>query len=349
MSRKLKILICADASLPVPPKGYGGIERIVHLLCDGLSSRGHSVFLMAAPESKTSAELIPHRKPDPRNRLSRIYRKLLFYCKVLVHAVGKDVVINFGRLDYIAPILRLTTKPVVCAFQNPILSEHIHAVLTARAKNIALVSVSDNQRQGLENQNGIWTTIYNGVVAPPLPNDKCRRKYILFLGRLTRQKGVHTAIRVSQSGDVPLVIAGNVPETSEGPEYFSSAIAPHLCASVQWVGEVDDERKVTLLRNAKALLFPIEWDEPFGIVLIESMMCGTPVVAFDRGATAEIVSPGRTGFLVNSVEEMVQAIEKVDSIDRSECRRIAQERFGAETMVSSYSDLCESLVWGPQR
>jgi glycosyltransferase involved in cell wall biosynthesis len=168
--------------------------------------------------------------------------------------------------------------------------------------------------------------------------------YLVFLGRLTRNKGVHLAIAAAKATGYRLRIAGNLPLDEEGAgEYFSSHVQPNLDAQIEWIGPVDDVAKQKLLGGAKALLFPIQWREPFGIVMVEALACGCPVIAWRNGSVPEVVRNGHTGFVIESMAEMVEAISKVDSIDRSVCRQDAEQRFSEESMVTRYLEVLEAM------
>jgi glycosyltransferase involved in cell wall biosynthesis len=164
------------------------------------------------------------------------------------------------------------------------------------------------------------------------------------LGRISPLKGTHIAIEVAQQCDIDLIIAGNVSAEEGASEYFQVEIAPRLSERIQWIGEVSDSQKAKLCGGALALLFPIQWPEPFGLVMIESMFCGTPVIAFGCGSVPEIVEHEKTGYIVRDVEEMVQAVSRVDQISRAACAKIARERFSASIMVGRYIDLYEKLL-----
>jgi glycosyltransferase involved in cell wall biosynthesis len=342
-ARLLRILVIADARLPVPPARYGGTERIVALLCAGLAARGHEVTLMAAKGSRDYGRLITHPWAGHKPRPYRAWCKLRFQALSLWHARDADVVINFGRIDYLWSLFK-TSKPLVCTFENPIEQPMIDFLLARRRKALALVSVSDHQRAHLAG-TGRWRTIFNAIdtdrlAFAPRPDPG----YLAFLGRLTENKGVHLAIDVARQLGRPLRIAGNVPDEPGDRQFFETRVRPQLGDGIEWIGAVDDEAKVPFLQNAAALLVPIQWDEPFGLVVAEALACGAPVVAMHRGSMPELIRHGVTGFLCRSTDEMAAAVRRIGEIDRRACREDCERRFSADAMVDRYVSVMRSIA-----
>jgi glycosyltransferase involved in cell wall biosynthesis len=333
----------ADAKIPVPPDGYGGTERIVALLCRGLAARGHEVTLMAARGSRNYGRLVTHpwagHKPYPY----RAWCKLRFQAQSLWHARDADLIINSGRLDYLECLLR-TSTPLICRFDNPIEQSMIDFLLARRREALALVSVSDHQRAHLA-ETDLWRTVYNAVdtdrlAFAPRPDPG----YLAFLGRLTANKGVHVAIEVARRLGRPLRIAGNVPDEPGARQFFETRVRPQLGNNIEWIGAVDDVVKVPFLQNAIAVLVPIQWDEPFGLVATEAFACGTPVIAMHRGSMPELIRHGVTGFLCRSTDEMVDAVSRLGAIDRRACREECERRFSANRMVDDYLGVMRSIA-----
>jgi glycosyltransferase involved in cell wall biosynthesis len=344
-------LVIADPHIPVPPQVYGGVERIVANLCKGLSQLGHKVHLLAAPGSGDYGGGLTTHRPPGRSLASRAYRKLLFRRLAASAAREADLVINFGRLDYFAGLLH-GRQPLICWFQNPVPQSEIDYVLARRpdVASITFVGVSHSQIDGLETagrarviHNVADTDILTFRAQPDTP------PYVAFLGRLTRNKGVHLAIAAARSAGVRLVIAGNVSQEAGGEKYFETEVRPHLGAGCEWIGPVNDEQKAVLLGGATALLFPAQWKEPFALVVPESLACGTPVIAWNIASTPEAVREGKTGYLCRSLEEMVVAIGKVCSgeIDRRVCRYDAEARFSPDRLVESCLAVCAELLARP--
>jgi glycosyltransferase involved in cell wall biosynthesis len=345
----MKVTVIADPVIPVPPLNYGGAERVVASLCDGLASRGHSVVLVAGRGSRNYGTLFRHAAPDKASLFSRARRKLLFQPLSLAASWRADVVHNFGRIDYLWSLQR-TSLPLLHTFENPIADGEVDALQRGRRGRLMLVSVSDHQRKKFEHR-GSWRTVYNAVDVRAFPfcTKPADPPYLAFLGRLTANKGVHVAIDVARKAGMKLKLAGNVSNEHGGAAYFEQRVRPALGPDVEWVGEVNDAQKTSFLGGATALLFPIQWDEPFGIVLAEALACGTPVIALRRASTPEIVRDGETGFLCDSIDEMAGAVHRVSALRRADCRAFAESTFSAEVMVERYLELYRELLAGGQR
>ncbi len=341
--REVRVTVIADPNLPVPPSGYGGTERIIASLVEGLVSRGHDVCLMAAAGSRWEGGLVVHRPPS-RSYPSRVYRKLLFQPLSLKAAFGRDVVHNFGRVDYLWALLR-TPLPILHTFENPVTQPEVDLLTSRRLGRSKLVSISDQQRKGFA-ARGAWATVFNAVDLGRLPlvREPQGEPYLAFLGRLTANKGVHVAVQVARAARMKLRIAGNISKEPGGEEYFRHQVQPELDDAIEYVGEMTDADKPAFLGNARALLFPVLWDEPFGIVMAEALACGTPVIATRRGAVPEVLSHGHDGFICDSVDEMVSAVRRLDDIPRERCRDACERRFSAERMVDRYVELYRALL-----
>jgi glycosyltransferase involved in cell wall biosynthesis len=253
-----------------------------------------------------------------------------------------DVVHSFGRSDYLRAIMA-TEKPLVVSFMNLITSWDLQ-FLSRRDRRILLVSASDNHRKGVTGPPP-WRTVYPAIEIERIPfSAESRGDYLVFLGRLTANKGAREAIEVARRAGLPLKIAGNISNEAGGAEYFEREIRPQLGPTIEWVGEVTDAQKPRLLGDALALLFPIQWEEPFGIALAESFAAGTPVIATRRGATTEQISHGRTGFVCDTIDEMVEATRHIRSLERAACRRVCEERFSVQAMTDHYLRLYQELI-----
>ena len=336
----MRITFIADPGLPVPPLGYGGAERNAALICTELARRGHDVRLLAGAGSRNFGELWVHRAPGT-SFVSRAHRKLLFQVMSLRAALDTDVVHNVGRVDYLWSLFR-TRLPIVNTFQNHVAREALLALAGSRER-LALVSPSDSYRSGLPPEG--WWTVFNTVDCDRIAfQEQPRGDYLAFLGRLTQNKGVHIAIEVAQALRVPLKIAGNISSEAGGVEFFEREVRPRLGGNIEWIGEINDEQKPDFLGNARALLFPIQWEEPFGMVVAESMAAGTPVLAMRRGAMPEVIDHGRNGFLCDTAEEMVSFARKLDELDRAACRRTCEQRFSPPVLVDRYLDIYRTLL-----
>jgi glycosyltransferase involved in cell wall biosynthesis len=341
----LRIAITADPYLPVPPRLYGGIERVVALLVSGLVRRGHQVTLIAHPDSRTPASLIGYGVP-PHTGPSARFRELFQVGSALVRLSGAvDVIHSFGRLAALAPVLPMRGVKKIQSYQR--------AIPWAGVRRAARLSGGSIQFTGCStslyaSENGAaggtrWQTVFNCVdpssyiavtgVRADAP--------LAFLGRIERIKGTHTAIQIARASGRPLVIAGNVADA----DYFRTEVSPHLDGRlVSYIGEVDDAAKNQLLGDSAALLMPIEWDEPFGIVMAEAFACGTPVIGFSRGSVPEVVRDGINGFIVRSVAEAAQAVGRLDRIDREAVRRDCEQRFSCEAIVGAYEQIYREAI-----
>ncbi|HWR52625.1 MAG TPA: glycosyltransferase family 4 protein [Bryobacteraceae bacterium] len=343
----MNVLVIADPFLPIPPVGYGGGERIVDLLCRGLTEKGHHVRLIASAGSTTAAELVAHPEQSIAHRWYHWRRTadLALFGRTLGRAMrGIDVVHSFKSISLWWPLPALMKQPLVVTFENPISNSHVEWLLRIRERRLRLCSISLDQRRHAP--AGPWSTVYNATDADLFRYSEAPRNppYLLFLGRISPIKGTHLAIEAAHKAGLDLVIAGNISAEPGGREYFQAQVAPKLNDRVRWVGEVTDTQKIELCGGALALLFPIEWPEPFGIVMIESMFCGTPVIAFNRGSVPEVVEQGKTGYVVETAEEMAAAAGRIGQISRGACARVARERFSRSVMVERYVEIYRELL-----
>ncbi|MGC1321386.1 MAG: glycosyltransferase family 4 protein [Candidatus Udaeobacter sp.] len=319
----------------VPPKHYGGTERIVAYLTEELVRLGHEVTLFASGDSVTSAELVPVcRRSFRQNERAKDYlsREVLLMDHVM-HSAGEFDVIHFhtGCLHYL--ISRYLTVPHVTTLHGRLDTPELLR-LYERFRDMPMISISNDQRTPWPCAN--WqATIYHG-----LPQDLFRfhpepGSYLAFLGRVSPEKRVDRAIEIAKRVGMPLKIAAKVDRADR--RYFKRDIEPLLTQShVEWVGEISDQQKNEFLGNAYALLFPIDWPEPFGLVMIEAMACGTPVIAYDRGSVPEVMENGVTGFIVSDIEQAAEAVGRVRDLSRARCREVFEKRFTASRMASDY-------------
>jgi glycosyltransferase involved in cell wall biosynthesis len=333
---RLRIAILSPAWFPVPPSGYGGIEWIVALLANGLVDAGHDVTLFASGDSRTKAKLMYVYEEAPSQWIGRSFWELRHALACYTNADEFDVVNDHTGVTGIV-LSALVETPVVHTAHGPLDGEpgELYEQLAGLVPNLHLISLSLNQRRPkpelpwLANcPNALDLSIYP---CKPHTGD-----YLLFLGRMSPDKGCHRAIAVAMDRELPLKIAGKMQEPKE-EEYFAEFVEPHLgIHGIDYLGEVSHGTKVELLQDARVTLFPIDWEEPFGLVMIESMACGTPVIATNRGAVPEVIDHGRSGIIVESYREMAGALEAADALDPLECRRYVEERFSPERMVEEY-------------
>jgi glycosyltransferase involved in cell wall biosynthesis len=321
---------------PVPPSGYGGIEWIVSLLADGLVEAGHEVTLFASGDSRTKAELASVYPIAPSAEIGRSQVEIRHALSCFERADQFDVISDHSGPPA-AVIGGAVATPVVHTVHGPLGGEpgDLYESIAKVSPSTRLVSISMNQRKPRPGLPWI-ANIPNALDFSVYPFSPHRGDYLLFLGRFSADKGAHRALAIAMEMDLPLKLVGKRREPAE-EEYFREFIQPHLRPGrIEYLGEVSHGEKVELLQNARATLFPIEWDEPFGLVMIESMACGTPVIATRWGAVPEVIEHGRSGIIVDDWRIIPAALEEADRLDPVELRRAAEERFAPERMVADY-------------
>ena len=333
----MKVLLLVDPEIPVPPTLYGGIERVVDLLARQLVARGHQVTVFAHPASKPGCELVAWRGARSGSRRDTLRNAAQLTAKLLGFAPWRDTVVHsFARLSYMTSILPLPIAKLQ-TYEREVTKRSVRWGQRLSRGTLLFTACSDSCAQS-GNVVGDWTTVYNGVpidrfnATTDVPADAP----LVFLGRVERIKGAHTAVEVARRAGRRLIIAGNLPEQGPDVDYARDLVAACDGTRVQYVGPVDDAQKNALLGRAAALLMPIEWEEPFGIVMAEALACGTPVLGLARGAVPEVVEDGTTGFVCRDVAELVAAVGSLSSLDRAHCRRAAELRFSGEAMTSAY-------------
>jgi glycosyltransferase involved in cell wall biosynthesis len=330
-----------DPGIPVPPEKYGGIERIVALLADEYANFGHEVTLLAGPGSCCNGQTIPYGRNDLHRSFWQKAREFMFVWKYLYkNKTCFDLVHNFGRLLYLLPIINNKMLKIM-SYQRAVTKSNIRIINRLPNRNLIFTACSDACRTTGE-VSGEWHTIYNTVDVSKydLAKHVDSNAPLMFLGRLEQIKGPHTAIEVAKTAKHLLWIAGNIPECHTDAAYYQAQIKEKIDKhQIRYLGELDDRKKNYYLRRSKALLFPIEWEEPFGIVMIEAMACGTPVIAFARGAVPEVIDEGVTGFVVANIDQMLIKVNQLSMIDRKQCREKALERFHIRVIAKQYLKL----------
>ena len=342
-SRKLHVAQIAPLYESVPPKLYGGTERVVHYLTEELVAQGHQVTLFASGDSETSAELVA---PCPRAlRLSdgcgdKLVPHMVMLDQLMQRAADFDI-IHF-HVDYLHFLLsRYCRLPSLTTLHGrldltelPFLYRCFH--------DLPLISLSYAQRRPLPDANWIGN-VYHGIPIRPLKERGGTGGYLAFLGRICPEKRVDRAIEIALAAGLPLKIAAKVDPADRS--YYVSEIKPLLNRpGIEYIGEIGEKDKADFLGDAFACLFPIDWPEPFGLTMIEAMRCGTPVIAFEQGSVPEVMTEGVTGFVVNSVDEAVAAVRRCETIDRVACRKVFQQRFTSCRMARDYVALYEQLL-----
>lgn len=333
---KLRIALTADPELPVPPQFYGGIERIVDLLARGLEARGHEVTVFAHPDSKTVGRLV--RWPGAQSRRPFDTARNAGTLWKAVIAGRFDIVHSFSRVAYLTPILPHPI-PKLMTYQRPISAR---AVKLGRALSHGTLEFTATSSWMMHEVRHLapWSLVPNGVQlgAYTFQPEVAFDAPLVFLGRIEEIKGPHLAIEIARRAGRRLIIAGNIPD--DKINWFKANILPHVDGDhVSYVGPVDDARKNALLGMAAALLMPILWDEPFGIVMAEAMACGTPILGTRCGAVPEVVVDAVTGAIRDDVDGLVSAVGTLGAIDRAACRRRVEEVYSADAIVEAYLDV----------
>ena len=348
MTERLRIAVLAPPWFAVPPTGYGGIEWVVSLLADGLVDAGHDVTLFASGDSRTRAKLAYVFETAPSELIGRTFWELQHVISCYERFDEFDV-INDHSGPPSAAIGGAVPTPVVHTVHGPLTGEpgRLYEAISKVSPKVGLISISMNQRKPRPELNWVGNCP-NALDLSVYPCKPHTGDYLLFLGRMSPDKGAHRAVAVAMELGVPLKIAGKCREPKE-IEYFSEFVEPHLgpAHGIEFLGEVNHGQKVELLQDAKVTLFPIEWEEPFGLVMIESMACGTPVIATRWGAVPEVIDDGRTGFIVDHYRGMAEAVERIDEIEPIECRRYVEERFAPERMVADYLKAYRAVIEQP--
>jgi glycosyltransferase involved in cell wall biosynthesis len=327
----------------VPPAAYGGIERVVSWLTEGLVARGHDVTLFASGDSRTDARLIAATATSLRE-IEHTADPQAFHFAMLEQVVRRSNefdIIHF-HTDYSSfPFARRLACPHVTTLHWRLDVPGL-APLYREFADVPVVSISDAQRAPLPWLN--WHgTVYHGLPASCLRYQPTAGDYLAFLGRIAPAKRPDLAIEIARRAGMPIKLAAKIDNGDRW--YYDGSIAALMRApGVDYLGELGDEAKAAFLGHARALLFPLDWPEPFGLVMIEALACGTPVVAFGRGAVPEIIEDGVTGFVVDNVQEAVQALGRVGEIDRAACRAAFEARFTVERMVDDYEAVYASVV-----
>lgn len=338
----LRIAMVAPPWFEVPPSGYGGTEAVVAHLVDGLVARGHHVTLVGAGRPGTRAqEFVPVFDDPPTAHLGDPMPEVIQAAAAarLLEEADADVVHDHTLAG---PLLaRGRGAPTVVTMHGPVAGwsgEYYRRL----GDTIDLVAISDSQRRLAPDLPWVGT-VHNAIDVATFPYRERKDDYVLWLGRFNPDKGVHIAIDTARAAGRRIVLAGKLNEAAER-EYFDEMVRPRLGPDVEYVGEADATLKRELLAGARAMLFPIQWDEPFGMVMIEAMACGTPVVATRRGSVPEVVRHGETGIVVDREEDLVHALELAEDLDPAAARRHVEQRFDLDVMAAGYEATYRALL-----
>ncbi len=348
--KKLRIAQLAPLWETIPPKKYGGIEIIVDVITKELARRGHDVTLFASGNSKTKA------------KLESVFPRSLFEEKVdwfhrsqnLIHAANAfrmadrfDIIHNHMG-DNALFFSRITRTPMITTLHNVLPNPENsksdeYITFDHYSKKTYFASISFDQRTHTDISLNYAGTVYNGINMKDFTFNPKPKNYFAWLGRIHYGKGMWEAVHASRETKSNLIAAGNI--TCESDEkYFNTVKTMIDGKKIKYIGEVGPKKKNILLGSAKALLFPIRWEEPFGLVMAEAMACGTPVIAFKRGSVPEIVKHGKTGFVVEDEKGLIEAMKNIDKIDRAQCRKHVEKHFTIERMVDAYEEVYEKII-----
>ncbi len=346
MPKKLRIAQLAPLWIPIPPRTYGGIELMLHHLTEELVRRGHNLTLFASGDSKTSANLVPilEKAIWLDHELKNIHASVMRMIKEVFDRFYEfDFIHNHFNFFMFPLSLRLDCPRFLTTVHRPVDAQYAEAM---KAYNKAsFVAISEDHKRSMENLGvPVLDVVYNGIDHERYEFNDKPEDYLLYLSRLNREKGVLTAVEVAKAAGKKLIIAGNSAGNAEW-SFFMHELQPLLNGDgISFRGQVNFEEKVALLKNASALLFPIDRREPFGLVMIEAMACGTPVIAFRKGSVPEVVEHGKTGFVVDTKDEMTEVISKISNINRKACRERVEKNFTLKHMVDKYEEIYSKIA-----
>ncbi len=356
----MKIAQIAPPWLSIPPKNYGGAEVVIYNLIEQFVSQGHDVTLFAPGDARTSAKLVSF---FPKSLIERgvpwsAHLKAYYHLyKSLEHANEFDIVhthLSSSSDLYIFPLTASLTTPHVTTLHSRFPFDRVNTwtgdadyLYMEWAPYVPMIAISESARTEVPHKLNFVGVVPHGLMMEQFrPTGRKRGDFFVWLGRFVPDKGVHLAIEAAKRAQVPVVLAGTIDRYSqESIHYFQQVIKPLIDEKqIRYVGPVNMKEKISLLSRARGFLNPIEWEEPFGMVMIESMALGCPVISFARGAAPEIIVSGKTGFLVHDLDEMVACIPRIDEIDRDMIRRYVEEHFSAHVMAGQYIEIYEKLV-----
>jgi len=352
--KKLKIAQIAPLWFSVPPEKYGGTERIVSFLTEELVKRGHDVTLFASGDSKTKAKLVSvcpqslikagYNWQDPHWNLENL--------STAFRVADKFDIIHCHLDVWALPFQYLTKVPVLHTLHNQLYKASItregekkptRIEIFERCKKETLaVFISKSEKLNSAVKFSHSWVVYNGIDVSQFKFNPKPKDHFIWIARIDPFKGIENAIKAAERTGVKLLLAGRLDPYCK--DYFKTKIKPHLGKKIQYLGELSREKLSDFYSQAKACLYPIEWEEPFGLIMVESMACGTPVIVFDRGSAREVVEDGKTGFVVKNIPEMIKAMKKIEKIDRATCRNRVEKFFSYQRMVDDYEKIYYSLI-----
>ena len=343
--RKLKIAQIAPLWFPIPPKKYGGIERIIHFLTEELVKKGHKVTLFAAGGSKTKAKLV---SVSEKGIIPMGISWYDYWWNLFSHSRAFEMAKEFDIIHCHWIIMggffqKLVKPPVIHTMHN------IMGELDLRWKifeyykndlNLVFISKSERKNTPVKIKNN-WI-VYNGIDLSNFKFNPKPKDHFVWIARISPDKGAKEAIEIAKKAGVKLILAGQIQPHRQ--EYFNKEIKPELNSKIKFIGEISEKEFSEFYGQAKGCLYPINWEEPFGLIMTESMACGTPVIVFDRGSAKEVVEDKKTGFVVKNIQQAVEAVKKIDQIKRQDCRKRVEDNFSKEQMVENYEKIYYEIL-----
>lgn len=349
----MKIAMIVPPWIKLPPKGYGGIEVLVSLLTERLVEKGHEVILFTVGSSKTKAKLFSVFENEMISTLDKPASNIIN--AAATHALTAYLEVEKGGFDIIHDhtwkegllSAAFIDIPVVHTLHSPIDDENkkfYKIFIDYQKKNLHFVSISNFQQKCLPGLNYAHT-VYNGILFDKYPFSRKKEDYYFYIGRFNPEKAPHLACEIAKRLGLKLLLAGKVNEKAE-KEYFDKYIQPYLGSKIKFIGEVGQwsKEKMNLFSKGRGYLYPIQWDEPFGITMAEAMACGTPVFTLRKGSTPEVVEHGVTGFVEDNLEDLIASMKHLEDIDPVKCRERVRKMFTAEVMVDNYEEVYKKIM-----
>jgi glycosyltransferase involved in cell wall biosynthesis len=341
---RLRIGMLAPPWFQLPPSGYGGIESVVYWLVEGLVARGHDVTVISAGEDRTAGRFRATYDDPPSARLGEALPEV-------VHAALASRHLDELRLDVIhdhslaGPLTSSARQAATVVTTHGPVEDELRVLYGSFGPRTGLVAISKSQQE-LAPELPWAGMVHNAIPVDEYPMRTDKEDFCLFLGRVNPEKAPDLAVRVARQAGLPIVLAAKCSEPQE-QAYFEERVKPLLGSDTEWFGQADNDQKQDLLARARCLVFPIQWNEPFGIVMVEAMACGTPVVALRRGSVPEVVVDGVTGFVRDDLDELAEAIGRTGELDPAACRRHVAEHFDIPVMVTGYEKVYRELASSP--
>jgi len=339
----VRIAMLAPPWIPVPPPAYGGIEEVVRLLCEGLTANGHDVTLFAPPGSDSCAAVVPVLEEPHPNEIQKAQYEADHVARAFAEvdaaaARGEPFDVIHDHVGHTALAMGdRVSAPLVHTLHGPF-DEAACRFYAQHGRKARIVAISQAQLDSAPPEMGGGDVVHNPIDCAEWPFSEQKDDFLLWIGRMSPDKGPQRAITAAREAGAPLVLAGPVQPGQE--EFFAAEVEPQLGRDgIEYIGEADSARKRDLYQRARALLMPIRWPEPFGLVMVEALACGTPVIAFPEGSAPEVVEHGRTGFVVPEEHAMAQAVDRLGEIDPSDCRDACERRFGVPAVVRGYEQV----------